>query len=257
MSDIPSSQPVTNELNWVNEFNDRVRRLRAIIDSARPQVSRLVAGVLPETLDRATTAQEVRDWREQVNSQVARDAGFAYQAYVRLKLASVRAFGAQLIVKLRGAPEQSPLSRVVAEIIDAWAVRKGIVYESDETRGARIRDRDRRPDAGVGALPARLRRQVSRAAAAFPDRGTEPALRAHRSGALQRPRSAGGRSAQARVLCAARRAAAQGARRLLQRRRLRAGARHHPGGAVAGRGAEICTPTRRRSWTGTSTSSTG
>ena len=28
MSDIPSSQPVTNELNWVNEFNERVRRLQ-------------------------------------------------------------------------------------------------------------------------------------------------------------------------------------------------------------------------------------
>src|SRR6202040_4322505 len=44
-------------------------------------------------------------------------------------LASVRAFGAQLIVKLRGIPAQSPLSRVVADIIDAWALRKGIVYE--------------------------------------------------------------------------------------------------------------------------------
>jgi hypothetical protein len=41
----------------------------------------------------------------------------------------VRAFGAQLIVKLRGVPTQSPLARVVAEIIDAWALRKGIVYE--------------------------------------------------------------------------------------------------------------------------------
>jgi hypothetical protein len=40
----------------------------------------------------------------------------------------VRAFGAELIVKLRGMPAQSPLSRLVAEIIDAWAVRKGIVY---------------------------------------------------------------------------------------------------------------------------------
>jgi patatin-related protein len=114
----------------VIEFNERVRRLRAIIDSARPQVSRLVADVLPETLDRKITTQELRGWREQVNSQVARDAGFAYQAYVRLKLASVRTFGAELIVKLRGAPVKSPLSRTVTEIIDAWAVRKGVVYET-------------------------------------------------------------------------------------------------------------------------------
>jgi patatin-related protein len=129
MSDIPSSQPVTNELNWVLDFNDRVRRLRAIIDSARPQISLLVGKVVTERLDRKISSGELRAWREQANNTVALDAGFAYQAYVRLKLASVRAFGAQLIVKLRDVPAQSPLARVVAEIIDAWALRKGIAYE--------------------------------------------------------------------------------------------------------------------------------
>lgn len=129
LSDIPSSQPVIDELTRVIEFNDQVRRLRAIIDSARPQISRLVSSVVTTTFDRPISSDELRAWREQVNSHVARDAGFAYQAYVRLKLASVRAFGAELIVKLRGVPAQSPLSRVVAEIIDAWALRKGIVYE--------------------------------------------------------------------------------------------------------------------------------
>jgi patatin-related protein len=129
LSDIPSSQPVTDELSRVIDFNEQVRRLRAIIDSARPQVSQLVAGVITASFDKAVSTHDLRAWREQVNSHVAHDAGFAYQAYVRLKLASVRAFGAQLIVKLRGVPAQSPLSRVVAEIIDAWAVRKGIVYE--------------------------------------------------------------------------------------------------------------------------------
>jgi len=129
MSDIPASQPVTDELGWVVDFNDRVRRLRAIIDSARPHISELVAKLVPARIDGAISEDELRGWREQVNDQVAIDAGFAYQAYVRLKLASVRAFGAQLIVKLRGIPAQSPLSRVVADIIDAWALRKGIVYE--------------------------------------------------------------------------------------------------------------------------------
>ncbi|MGZ3330191.1 MAG: patatin-like protein, partial [Xanthobacteraceae bacterium] len=129
LSDIPSSQPVTDDLARVVEFNDQVRRLRAIIDSARPQVGELVTNVVTATIfDRTISTDELRGWREQVNAHVARDAGFAYQAYVRLKLASVRAFGAELIVKLRGVPAQSPLSRVVAEIIDAWAVRKGIVY---------------------------------------------------------------------------------------------------------------------------------
>ncbi len=129
LSDIPSSQPVTDELGWVLDFNDRVRRLRAIIDSARPHVSQLVAKVVTGDVTRAMTTVELRTWREQVNNHVAQDAGFAYQSYVRLKLASVRAFGAHLIATLRGAPERSPLARVVAEIIDAWAVHKGIVYQ--------------------------------------------------------------------------------------------------------------------------------
>jgi patatin-related protein len=129
LSDIPSSQPVTDELARVLDFNEQVRRLRAIVDSARPHVSEWVAKVITAPFDRAIATQELRAWREQVNSHVARDAGFAYQAYVRLKLASVRAFGAQLIVRLRGVPARSPLSRVVAQIIDAWALHKGIVYE--------------------------------------------------------------------------------------------------------------------------------
>jgi len=129
IADIPGSQPVTDELNRVVEFNERVRRLRAIIASARPQIGDLVAKVIPARLDRAISEHELRAWREEINRRVAQDAGFAYQAYVRLKLASIRAFAAQLIVKLRDAPENAPLLRLVTEIIDAWAVKKGLAYE--------------------------------------------------------------------------------------------------------------------------------
>jgi hypothetical protein len=92
-------------------------------------ISRLVTKVIPVPIEGAIAESELRRWREGVNAQVARDAGFAYQAYVRLKLASVRSFATQLIVKLRGSPEQSPLSRLVAEIIDAWAVKRGVAYK--------------------------------------------------------------------------------------------------------------------------------
>ncbi|MGE5779802.1 MAG: patatin-like protein [Hyphomicrobiales bacterium] len=95
LSDIPSSQPVIDELTRVIEFNDQVRRLRAIVDSARPQINELVSKVVTTTFDRRISSDELRSWREQVNAHVARDAGFAYQAYVRLKLASVRTFGAE------------------------------------------------------------------------------------------------------------------------------------------------------------------
>ena len=99
LSDIPSTQPVTEELTRVGEFNDQVRRLRAIIETARPHVSELVGKFVSIAFDRPISGEDLRVWREQVNSHVASDAGFAYQAYVRLKLASVRAFGAELILQ--------------------------------------------------------------------------------------------------------------------------------------------------------------
>ena len=70
LSDIPSSQPVTDELARVIEFNGQVRRLRAIIDSARPHVGELVTQVVTTTFDRAIAADDVRGWREQVEKSV-------------------------------------------------------------------------------------------------------------------------------------------------------------------------------------------
>src|SRR5262249_45684389 len=45
LSDIPRNEPIADELAYVNGFNERVRRLKGIVDDARPQITRLVAGV--------------------------------------------------------------------------------------------------------------------------------------------------------------------------------------------------------------------
>jgi patatin-related protein len=131
MSDIPRTQPVTEELSWVAEFNDQVARVKTIIDSARPQVSALVAKTIAEPLDRPVSPDELRKWREQVNSHVAHDSGFAYEGYVRLKLVSVRDFLTSVVTKLRDVPERSPLARAIAVVIERWTVKRGLTY-SDE-----------------------------------------------------------------------------------------------------------------------------
>jgi patatin-related protein len=132
MSDIPRTQPVTDELSWVFAFNDEVRQLNAIIDGARPSIHRLLARIIADPLERPADADQIRAWREQANAHVAQDAGFAYQGYVRLKLASVRRFLARLIAEMRDAPPRSPLARLIAETVDAWAAHAGLVYSERE-----------------------------------------------------------------------------------------------------------------------------
>ena len=122
LSDIPRTEPITEELSWVNAFNERARRLKAIVERARPQVSRLVENVMTGSHDGIDEAQ-IREWREQANIRAAHDGGFAYEGYVGLKLASARAFISQLITAARGVAPDSPFARVIAEVVDAWAAR--------------------------------------------------------------------------------------------------------------------------------------
>lgn len=134
LSDLPSADPVADELGWVAEFNDRIKLLREIIENARPNVSQFVAGVIGTLPARPGTGQ-IRAWREQINTRVTIDAGFAYEGYIRLKLASVRASIAGLIACLRGAAPNSQFARAIAEIVDVWAAETGIVYNTDKPAG--------------------------------------------------------------------------------------------------------------------------
>jgi len=148
LSDLPSADPVADELGWVTDFNDRIKLLREIIENARPNVSQFVGGIIGTLPDQPVGSGQIRSWREQINTQVAIDAGFAYEGYIRLKLASVRALIASLIAGLRGAPAHSQFARAIAEIVDAWATETGIAYSRDQHEAE-----PRETAAAAGQLP--------------------------------------------------------------------------------------------------------
>ncbi len=133
LSDLPSAQPLANELAWLSNLNAQVRGIQSIVEGARPQVSGFVSNVINKPLDRKFSADDVRCWREEVNARVPREAGFAHEGYARLKLASVCAFVTRMIMICGGEPLNSPLARLIEEIIDAWATRRGIVYKKAES----------------------------------------------------------------------------------------------------------------------------
>ena len=118
----------------LSRFNERARRLRAIVESARPHISRLVAEVMAADRDERVNEDRIRSWRERANIKAAHDAGFAYEAYVRLKLASARSFVSKLIMDIRGVRPGSPFARAIAEIVDAWAIQAGVTYEPTDSR---------------------------------------------------------------------------------------------------------------------------
>src|SRR5262249_57608822 len=122
-------QRFAEELGVVAAFNEQVRQAAVIVARTRPRVSALVTATIPAPLDRPVVKGELREWREQVNMHVVRAAGFASEGYVRLKLASARAFIARLLVTVCDVPDKSPLAHANAAVIEAWATRRGFDYD--------------------------------------------------------------------------------------------------------------------------------
>jgi patatin-related protein len=147
LSDIPRNEPIADELSWVAGFNERVRGVRAIVDSARPQIARLVAESPEAIFDRPLKAAEIRNWRKAVNVRVARDSGFAYEAYVRLKMANAQGFLARVVARVSGVGETSPEASAIGAIIARWAAASGVVYSEGEALAVRLKS-------GGASIPA-------------------------------------------------------------------------------------------------------
>ena len=127
VSDLPRAQPITDELNALEDLNARVRNLRAIIDGARPRITKLVAGIIPRPPEGSLDAEQITVWRQRINAQVRVDAGFAYESYLQLKLRRAVSSVARLIADLRGANPRSQLSKAIISIVEVWAECAGIV----------------------------------------------------------------------------------------------------------------------------------
>jgi patatin-related protein len=132
LSDLPSTQPVVDELNWLAEYNGRMDRLREIVLDARPRISRRVLAFAGTELDGPIDAQRVRTWRSQAARAAMTESGFAYEGYVRLRLTSVRAMLVELVAAHRGATARSALGEGIAAVVDAWATKTGRDFDDIE-----------------------------------------------------------------------------------------------------------------------------
>jgi patatin-related protein len=90
LADIPRQQPIRDSLAAIEAISSRARRLRHIVISMIPEVDAAIdAAIGMRLLLFAPTPERLADWRSRMNSEAARQAGFAHGAYGRLKLATV------------------------------------------------------------------------------------------------------------------------------------------------------------------------
>lgn len=138
LSDIPRNEPVYDDLAWISDYNEEVRRIRTIIDATRPNVVAQVHALIQETaakksgtggdpLGARADVSQISYWRAAADARAATEAGFAYDGYARLKLAAVLSTVAERMAAVCGHQTGSPPCRAVHARLTEWAQQTGVI----------------------------------------------------------------------------------------------------------------------------------
>ena len=89
MSDIPREQPIRDNLEAIERMSARIRRLRRIVETMRPEVEAAIERAVGSSFFLSSpTPARLAGWRAKAHSLSAREAGYAYAAYGQLKIAA-------------------------------------------------------------------------------------------------------------------------------------------------------------------------
>ena len=130
ISDIPRNEPVYDDLAQVDQLNRSARRLATIVESVRPRVVELVGSVTHGLPNSGAGAADIGRWRAAADASAAREAGFAYEGYVRLRLALIIDDVTRLIADICDVPEGSDAGGRIAAVLDGWARASGVYPEA-------------------------------------------------------------------------------------------------------------------------------
>ena len=120
LAHIPRQEPVRDELAEIAEANRRLRRLKDVVETVRPEVARLVEGLIADIPRGGFDAGRLDALRDAANSLAVREAGFTYRGYLGLKLGGVETWLADLLNGICAHPADCPAAEEVAGSIAHW-----------------------------------------------------------------------------------------------------------------------------------------
>ncbi|MAU62392.1 MAG: hypothetical protein CMI62_16850 [Parvibaculum sp.] len=126
LSDIPRNQPVRDELEALHDFSERVRRYRQIVAATRPHVRARITELFNGNGKKLPGAEQIARLRNDANAQAAVEAGYAYDAYIQLKVASVLDQITNIVADLSEAVNHPSDRLALSRAVESWAKEAGI-----------------------------------------------------------------------------------------------------------------------------------
>jgi patatin-related protein len=126
---IPRAEPILDDLVGVEEHNERVERIRDVIEANFERVGARVDAVLREDADvlaKPPDSWPWTTWSDSIHTLAIDEAGAAYATYVRLKISSVLDGFAAAVCALCNYPPDSNHALLVRSAIHAWGRTEGL-----------------------------------------------------------------------------------------------------------------------------------
>ncbi|HQV02741.1 MULTISPECIES: patatin-like protein [unclassified Novosphingobium] len=136
LSSIPREQPVRDNLEEIERSSRQLSKLKAIVDSLRPDVEEAVERLFGRTLFfDSPSVKRLSAWRAKAQQAAAEQAGFTFQAYGQVKATGILSDLAETV--LAAAPElMLPNADPIADRLFGWLTLHGLDHIGAARGGA-------------------------------------------------------------------------------------------------------------------------
>jgi patatin-related protein len=128
VSGIPRGEPILDDLLEVASLNERVQRIRDIVETSFDRIGELIEGTIGHDLVAPPDADSpvLGEWAQKLHGAAVAEAGFSYATYIRLKISSVADRYARAACDVCEFPPDSTHAMFVRALLRRWAEQAGL-----------------------------------------------------------------------------------------------------------------------------------
>jgi patatin-related protein len=134
LTGLPRAEPILDDLVQIGALNERVRRIRDIVETSWDTVEkrvREIVGPLPE-IPKDPADSKLAEIRKRTEEEARRSAGFSYATYVRLKISSAVDRYATTACGVCDLPPDSTHALLARSVLRSWAEERHLFEQSME-----------------------------------------------------------------------------------------------------------------------------
>ncbi len=130
LSSLPRSQPIRDDLAFVGGYNDRIRRVKLMMESAAPRINIAISALTDEAADAGPAA--IQNARMKAHRAVVSEVGLFYDGYLALKIDNTVDYVHELVTTALHIKPESMECHALTDLFRLWAETRRITHRKTQ-----------------------------------------------------------------------------------------------------------------------------